>query len=76
LQFVLDQGIKRSFKVAEILREVLPEASPTAVDDEIQDETDTEEAIHLDGDSELEDAEPDDPIDHHSEVDPTPPRSE
>lgn len=34
LQFVIDEGVKRSFKVAEILKEVLPDSHRSPMDDD------------------------------------------
>jgi ribosome-binding factor A len=39
LTFVLDQGVKRSIAVAQILREVLPREEPVAQADEAEDES-------------------------------------
>ena len=45
LQFVLDKGVKHSFKVAEILNDVLPAAHDPEVDDSVTEGDDTPPSV-------------------------------
>jgi len=74
IQFELDQGIKKSFEVAGILREVLPKPSESEVEedleaelgDEFDDDFDEEFADELEDESESDESGDTDPGDDES----------
>jgi ribosome-binding factor A len=62
LEFVLDQGVKRSIQIAEILGRVLPkESGETALDEDLADEDRTDEDLTDDHPADAEDT-PDDAL--------------